>query len=288
MADKELKRGSDGYYRIRFNYEGKQYSVKAKTPKELYQKEQQKREELENGTEQLEKKMTVSEWADEWIETFVKPRVRAPGEDKKKGTMSRKSFEIYLLNVKFVKASKIGKMRLKDVRRSDLQNLMNSLSGQNESTVKKVHWFIKAMFRDAYSDRRILFDPAVALKLPITTKGHRRAMNEEEYKAFKMAAEISPHGLWFRLLLGTGIRPGEGFALQVKDFDFVNSSLNVDKAIESGTTVASMPKTRAGVRKIPIPPDLLLHLQALPALQVRVQAPVPDTCDSRIPCTPAG
>jgi len=257
----EPRKGSDGYYRLRFTYEGKQYSIRAKTLQELGAKKQQKLDALERGEDRLDKTTLVKQWAQIWLDTYVRPKVRKPGAPKDGNSMTEKSFSVYTDQLRVHILPEIGNYRLKDVTSTHLQRLMNTLAGRNESTVKKTHRIIKAMFREAYRARIIPYDPADGLQLPYTTRGHRRAMNEEEYRAFQMAAEISPHGLWFRVLLGTGIRPGEGYALQVKDFDFMKGLLNIDKALESGTKVVSMPKTKAGIRKVPIPSDLMLPLQ---------------------------
>ena len=60
------KKGSDGFYRLNFSYNGKRYSVRSKKPNELSRKMQDKIRELENATPLFHPEMTVADWSQEW------------------------------------------------------------------------------------------------------------------------------------------------------------------------------------------------------------------------------
>ena len=122
---------------------------------------------------------------------------------------------------------------------------------------------MKAAFAQAAASHLIPYDPALNLRLPATEKNARRSLTDEERRVFdKVAAEDKKHGLFFRVLIGTGIRPGEAVALQVGDLDFNTKTLNICKAVESGTNIISTPKTDAGNRQVPIPDNLIYDLEA--------------------------
>jgi integrase len=65
------------------------------------------------------------------------------------------------------------------------------------------------------------------------------------------------------MMLFCGLRKGETTALTWKDFDFMNGRVYVTKAKEAGTNQIKAPKTEAGVRQVPIPPNYLAELLAV-------------------------
>lgn len=60
-----------------------------------------------------------------------------------------------------------------------------------------------------------------------------------------------------------GLRMGEIRALQWSDINFKNKNLNISKQIPTGYNFITPPKTRAGIRQIPIPDALLEELSKL-------------------------
>ena len=275
-------KNASGYYRVTFTYEGKRYTVRAKTQKDLWAREQQKREAVKRAVadSKISGSSTVEQWAGEWLQTYVRPRVRETGKPKNPNSMTEKTYltytqklENHILYVRdpeskppFIRGENLipllAPMKMEEVRPKDLQKMLNNLSGASDSTIKKVYNITRAMFQAAFENDVISSDPSKNLKMPAGVKGARRAMTDTEVEAFEKAASVYPEGLWFRLLLGTGLRPGEAMALTVEDFNFQTGWLNVDKAVESGTKVVTTPKTAAGIRQIPIPGDLLFPLQA--------------------------
>ena len=75
-------------------YEGKQYVGWGKTETEAYKKLAAKIEAAKRG-EVVASTMTVKTWCGFWLETYQKPRVRAPGSPKAKGTLTPKSYRMY-------------------------------------------------------------------------------------------------------------------------------------------------------------------------------------------------
>jgi integrase len=251
----------DGYWRETETYEGKQYVGSGKDQKSAMKNLAQKILDAKTGNKALNKSTTVKAWSDTWLEVYVKPKVRKPGQPKSKNSMTEKSYSMYTQNLSKHILPAIGFLKLKDVKDAHLQKILNSQAGTSASHVEKIRIVIKAMFRQAYISRLLAFDPSSNLTLPAVQEHKRRSITDEERELLLQACGIHRCGLWIKLLLATGIRPGESAPLLIKDFDFKKNLLNIDKDIESGTFSISDPKTKAGIRKIPIPEDMSAELQ---------------------------
>lgn len=244
-----------------FRFDGKVYNVKGATEAECYEKMAQKKAELRDGVQKL-KVMTVSAWAETWLETYLRPKIRQPGAPKLKGSMTQKSFNMYEEKLRLYILPYIGKMKLTTITNEHLQGILNRQAGNSFSHASKIRMIIKAMFRQAYASRLIAYDPSAALALPAVTKGKRRSITEEERKVLLEVAKTHRCGLWVKFMLYTGMRPGETAALKVKDLDFDAGMLSVRTSVESGSNEISTPKTSAGVRYIFIADEIRAELSA--------------------------
>lgn len=250
------------YVRKDFTYEGKRYTVRGKTEKEALLKKTELLSQLKRGELGTSSNMTAAAWCREWLDTYVKPRVRQPGQKKMKNTMSPKSYEsTYVSKVEGYIIPGLGAIKLKDLRDIHLQRILNNEAGKSFSHVSKMRMIMKACFSQAVASRIITYDPSLRLTLPVTTKGTRRSLTDAERSVLKEVAKKHKHGLWVRLLLSTGIRPGESAALLVEDLKFAEELLSINKSVESGTYLVTDPKTSAGIRFVPIPKELLDDLR---------------------------
>ena len=243
---------------------GKRHYVRGKTEKEAAEKLGALKERINRGEDGLSGKMKVQRWADEWLSVYVKPKVRKPGESKRRGSMTEKSYDMYEQKLKYILPS-IKNMRMMDVRDAHLQKILNAQADMSDSHVKKLRVVMHAMFAQAVRSRVILYNPADDLTLPAAEKGARRSLTDYERQVILDVAETQRCGLWIRFLLATGIRPAESAPLLVSDLYLDNDPpcVKIYKAIESGTNdVVGSPKTEAGNRQIPLPDDLVQTLRA--------------------------
>lgn len=261
-AEKKPKKKYE-YIRKTFSYDGHQYEVSGKTLAEVYEKLGKKKAELERGEVGISGHMLVRNWAKEYIKTYVTPRVRAPGAKKQaRNSLTEKSAQMYSEKINGYIVPAIGGLRLREVTATHLQKIINSQAGKSFSHVNKLMAVTKQLFRRAYQERLILFDPSEGLTMPAVSKKTRRSLTEEEDRVFQAVAVTHKHGLWALFHIDFGVRPGEVPPLMVKDLDFKSHRLRVAQAVESGTSVVKDPKTEAGSREIPIPPDLEPRLKA--------------------------
>lgn len=243
---------------------GRRHWVRGDTEQEMADKIAAIKEAVRRGEDRVDGKMTVSAWASLWLENYIDPKARKPGEPKKRGSMTQQSNRMYHAKLQYYILPAIGKMRLVDVKDVHLQKILNAQAEMSDSHVKKMRIVLESMFRQAHKSRIIPFDPAADLSLPAAKAGKRRSLTDYEREILLQVAATHQHGLWIRFLLETGIRPGESAPLQVRDlvFDTPQPRVNIYKDIEGGTNnVVSTPKTEAGIRQVPLPASIIPDLK---------------------------
>lgn len=248
-----MSKAGYNYVRKRWRENGILYEVSGKTEEEAIAKMLRKKADLAAG--RINTNMTVNAWSNVWLETYVQPRGLTP-----------KSYELYTCKLDNIILPAIGKYKLKDVNPTQLQRLLNTRAGRSASDTGKLRMVIKAMFRQAYLDRLLPYDPAEGLQMPRTTKGQHRSLTDEERAALlsvcameKLGGQRNNSSLWLQCILYCGLRPGETAALQWRNVDLNAGLLNIDSAKESGSKTIKSPKTASGYRSVPIP-DIYLTL----------------------------
>lgn len=258
------KSGSKEYKYIRKSFvaDGKQYIVCGKTEAEAMEKLAAKKEAVRRAELTKGVNYTIEDWADTWLTTYIKPKVRKPGQPKKKGTMTQKSYEMYEDKINGYIIPALRGKKLRSVTDTMLQGVLNQQAEMSESHAKKVRMILRAMFSQAAFSRIIPFDPTIKLTIPASaTVENRRSLTAEERAVLMQVAKTHRCSLWIRFLMRTGLRPSECAALRVRHLDMETRLIHVCEAVESGTTVIATPKTSAGDRYVPIPSDIYADLE---------------------------
>jgi integrase len=216
-----------------FTFEGKRYSVTAKTETNLAVKVAMKKRDLEEGKKRITKHMLVRAWGEKYLKTYKRPSVGDSEYSALKGQMHNWI------------CKDIGGFEIKDVKPLHCQQIMNGLRGKSASTVRKVHILLKGMFEAAFDNDLILENPARRLIPPKAEAGTHRALTDKERAALLEVCETHKYGLWALIMLYCGLRPGETARVIGKHIDAKERILYVD-----GT------KTKAAKRYVPIP-DIL-------------------------------
>ncbi len=250
------KKADYDYVRKTFTFDGRRYEVVGKDEEDAILKKADKLRELEAG--RMTSSSTVRQWSQLWLETYVKPRGMTP-----------KSYRMYTDVLDNVILPAIGSMKLRQVTDIHLQKIVNARSGLSSSTVIKTRMVLRAMFKKAASIRLIAYDPSADLTLPKAKKGGHRSLTASERAALLKVADYpdfsgypNRSGLWLRVLLYAGLRPGETAALRWEDIDLEAENIHVRQAKEAGSMKIKDPKTDAGIRTIPINAELLPYLKA--------------------------
>lgn len=125
------------------------------TRREAERKRDEFKRAIENGLRPDSQKMTVSEWVNEYVDTY-----------------GAAGFSTYITRI----VDAIGARLLDSVREIDLQRLLNAEAGRSYSFLNKYSQIIKRIFRKANTNRLIMFDPSADLKLPDYERGTHRAL----------------------------------------------------------------------------------------------------------------
>lgn len=242
------KKSQYNYIVKTFTYDGIRYKVRGATEEEAIKKKLKKLEELEAG--RITSNSTVKQWAETWLETYVKPR----------GLIDA-SYRMYEDTMNNAILPAIGNYKMNKVTALQLQKILNSRTGMSFSHASKLRIVLKAMFRQAWLNRIIPFDVSADLQMPKTTKGKHRSLTAAERDALLKFADSpvlydgkpNTSGDWVLCILYCGLRPGETAALKWSEVDLDAGTMHIRAAKESASKREKAPKTDAGIRDIPIP-----------------------------------
>ena len=249
------KKRKDGYMTKTFTVDGKRYFVYGKNAKELFEKEKEKREEIEKGYE-LRNNPTLAQYYDIW----ECGRQGSVAEATMRG--QRKEFNV-ISGIFIPSASRtFGELKIKDIKKEDLQRVQKELLKERKTrTVNDYMALVNHVMKDAMKERIIDYNPCVLLnKLKIVEEKardtHHRALSIEEQKAFFECDRCKSSFYYnvFRIAILTGMRVGEIGAL--KNTDIRAGEIHIERTItrtEAGNyIIGDSAKTEAGRRTIPI------------------------------------
>lgn len=232
------------YIKRTLTYEGQRYYARGKTEAEAEANRELLKRDLEAGKIGISKNMSVSRWAQEWLETYKKPEVNARHYKDLQGIV--KNFIV----------PEIGGMKIKSVKPVHLKKILGKASEYSDSYASKIYDVVRQIFREAYHNNLVPKDPAEALKKPSGRgKSKRRAITQLERKLTLEVARDHRGGTFVMLMLYCGLRPGEVAALTWADVDFEKEVIHVRRALKADGSV-KLPKTSAGYRDVPLPWDM--------------------------------
>ncbi|MCR4865512.1 MAG: site-specific integrase [Lachnospiraceae bacterium] len=254
-----MKKRKDGRLQKCFTVNNKRYVVYGHTTKELFEAEQRKRAEIEEGIEKRYNP-TFAEYAYKWNEAKQGQVVENTLRYNKMCIKAVSSVIIPTLDIEFTK------VKLKDIRIDDLRLLQRELAKTRQTrTVNHYMVVIRSIINDAYKENVIQYNPALLLKdLKETEERCRdtkhRALTLDEQKRFfeSERCKSSFYNNVYRLALLTGMRLGEIASL--KNSDVKNGFICIERTLtrlENGTyCIGNSAKTESGRRKIPITPQI--------------------------------
>lgn len=112
---------------------------------------------------------------------------------------------------------------------------------------------------DPIMGKEIKYNPAASVPLPKNMKRpvEREAPEDNIIKAVRKAADSAYFGVYPLFLMSTGFRRGEALAVRWRDIDFKNDTISSKTQISfSSYAQETEPKTKAGVRTVPLLPDI--------------------------------
>lgn len=184
--------------------------------------------------------ITVKEYADKWLDVYKAHVEAATRAD-------------YVKCLK--KLEPIYGRRMKDVKRIDLQEILNRY-WDRPVWCRHIYTVIRMLFQTAMDDGLIpVF--SLNLKRPKIIKQEKRALTEYEVKCFHAADLDEMQRLFVDIEFYLGLRPEETRALCRSDFDWKNNFVTISKAHVLVGTGYEIKGTKTGKsRKLPMP-DIL-------------------------------
>lgn len=196
--------------------------------------------------------MTVEQWGKKWLELY-------------KSAKEYNTYTMYqnVLNKHII--PQLGDIRLNALKSHHIQELLNDIIQKgHHRTAEIVKLTIKQMIQQAIINEYIYKDVSLKVSLPQSKKKEKRALTTEEKLLIEKSKLTQKERVFVDLLYYTGVRRGEALALTVKDIDFINRKLTINKNLvlkDSQSDIKNSPKTDAGNRLIPLPTKLLSELK---------------------------
>ena len=246
------------YYRTRIqDADGKLVALYARTPEELYDKELEALEQIDNATFRR-KSPTVAEYCEKWL-LMQSVHIRAT-------TLTDYTSKIQRHIIK-----ELGQKRMADVTLDDIQLALVPVSQKSASVYKSVVILYKSIFRAAKESHVIDENPTIYLD----SKGgvpqeERQALTDEQAERLLDAIRGLPPYVFAMIGLYAGLRREEILALQWDSvyLDTDTPYLTVRRAWHTEhnrPVILTELKTKAAERNIPLPICLAECLRAAKA-----------------------
>jgi integrase len=191
---------------------------------------------------------TLAEAADEWLEGAREGRIRTRSGNAYKPSALRSYERALRLRVLPV----LGGYRLAEIRRRDIQDLVEKLIGEglSASSIRNAIDPLRAVFRRAVRREDVAVNPTQDLDVPHDRGRRERVATPAEARKLLDALPDTDRCLW-ATALWTGLRRGELRELRWSDIDLDANIITVSRTLDDGGVAVSA-KTEAGNREVPI------------------------------------
>lgn len=179
----------------------------------------------------------------------------------RENTMRSKDYVVELKILPFFGGKKVLDITVADIRKWQTEMMKQKYS---QTYLKTIQNQLSAIFN--YAEQYYDLPSNPVKKAGSMGKGKADEMqfwSQQEFECFLESIkdkEVSYYA--FLTLFWTGIRIGELLALELGDVDAENKTLNINKSYQriKGRDVITEPKTKKGIRKIPLPDFLVDEL----------------------------
>lgn len=231
----KLKRRADGRYQkvIVDKRTGKKVFFYGKTEKEINQK-------ILAYTGEQEKGKTFNDIASSWW-------------DQAQDVLATQSITTYKPALKRL-TNFFNNKSIKEIKPMEISYFLSNLANQGyaQKTILNHKLVCNLIFTYALTQNYLEINPCASIIMPkALPKKKRTAAKSTDEEIIKKSYDI---WLFPYIAIMTGMRKGEILALQWKDIDFKNNSINVSKSVyhEGDKPFIKEPKTEAGIRIIPL------------------------------------
>lgn len=191
-------------------------------------------------------------------------------DNAKAGKLADRTVYDYRQIVELHFSGKIGKVELAKLRPMQIQDFYQTLAHYSLSQRRQVHNVLRPALRQAVNWGLIDNNPCDKVE-PLRSKRRQqkntiRAMSQEQAKLFLAAAEEDRWAVLWRLLLATGMRPQEAYALQWSEVDFEHDTIRIVHSLyrcrgNEGGWELQPPKTERSRRSVVVPRSIMDSLK---------------------------
>lgn len=259
----QVSERADGRYIYRYNLYGKTHYLYDRDLNELKKKIQKLQLDIASGVNTDLGALSLNQWYPQYIEVFK------VGKVKDATLMNLRNYYKW-----YIQDYTIGRMPMKELKRSFVVAHFKHLAdkkGLATGTLKALASMLYNCLKQVVYDGGLIVNPAFEImkEVKATPKTVREALTDEEVtlllEFLKIEGEFqNVHLPFIGVLLGTGIRFGEGDALTWKDVDFENRVLHINKTMnyrcknsDKHEFFITTPKTPNAVRDIPLDDDMI-------------------------------
>ena len=192
----------------------------------------------------------LDDWFKRWVDVYKKKSVRP--------NTLREYTHIYNKNISPI----LGNRNINSLVKTDIQQLIKKVNddGYLYERQNKVKVILTDMFSRAIEDDLMVKNPAKGVKLYQDKISSARALTIGEQDVFFEFCKNTFYDNLFNVAVNTGLRPGELFALTIKDINFEQKYIDVNKTLvyqkylddECKTFHLEPPKTKQSYRHVPI------------------------------------
>lgn len=215
-------------------------------------------------------KGTLGKFLDEWVENVIKPN-RADA-----------TYRQYRWLIDQHLIPHVGKKRIEDLRRPDVQRLISLKASQtvqsrskdgadapdkklSRSTLRLIRAVLHAAYEDAIRDNLASINPASHVELPREVKRAPVSLKEGEARKLLEAASKSDMPEFWLFLLLTGTRLAEASGLRWQDVDLAKGTARIaGQVLRVGGELKYVPGTKTNqIRDLQLTESLVDRLRAL-------------------------
>lgn len=183
---------------------------------------------------------------------------RTRGRRPFKPTTRRAAEQTYRLRV----ADRFGRTRLDRLDHLDLQDFVDELdaAGTNPSTIEGTVLPLRLVFRWARARGIVALDPTDGLELPEKSARQRIPPSPADAARLLAIAPEPDRSVWATAMLA-GLRRGELLALSWANIELAAGVLRVERSYDPTSGTFGRPKSKHGIRTVPITAVLAPYLR---------------------------
>lgn len=276
----------------------KRRPVYGKTAAECSAKRRELIRNVEDGQVAVEKTPSLQQWLEHWLEKDKKPE------------LMYNTWQAYRRVINnHIAGTKLARTQLEKITADQVESLYSHLRTEKElkaTSVERVHAVLSASLKDAYRKSRVPVNPMTKVKKPKENADEQfepKLLTEEDAKKLIEKAEELPleQGVRWMVALTYGPRQSEVLGLGWDCVDFDRGQIDLKRKLypraydhgcvkegqepvcdakngkahlcpqrTGGGLYFGVPKSKAGTRSYPMPPQLQKMMQALWAKQVAI------------------